>query len=47
MCVYFDLERSISKYGLRSKSRGDLIGHIAYHLMRLDERNILSPTPCL
>ena len=35
-------------YQVRSRSRGDLDltcgGHVAYHLMQLDERNISAPT---
>ena len=38
-------------YQVRSSSQGDLDltwgGHVAYHVMQLDERNISAPSLCL
>ena len=47
---YGDLKGSASIFDLRPRSNGDLttyIGHVAYHLIRLDKRNIFKPTPGL
>ena len=42
MWVCDALERSRSKFYLRSRSRGDSVGHVAYEL-HLDETNTLRP----
>ena len=45
VCVYIRWPRKVNFiFDLRPRSKGHQLGHVAYHLMRLDNWDILKPT---